>query len=162
MDNRFSDFFNKLCDIVDIHLATDVDCVSQYDVKRYVIDSNLEENFPMICSERTDESKYVVDTDESVFLNSQTHAGNWLIIGDMEEPICICCLKTNMTCLEIDVFEISEMYRGFGYARKVVESIERAIKDIYDGMIVNPFDYSSESFWEHMGFVNYSDKTFVK
>lgn len=67
-----------------------------------------------------------------------------------------------MTCLEIDVFEISEMYRGFGYARKVVESIERAIKDIYDGMIVNPFDYSSESFWEHMGFVNYSDKTFVK
>lgn len=67
-----------------------------------------------------------------------------------------------MTCLEIDVFEINEMYRGFGYARKVVESIDWAIKGIYDSMVVVPFDYSSESFWEHMGFVNNNDKTFLK
>lgn len=122
--------------------------MTQRQVKQFMSDGHVED-FPMICSEYTKDSDFLVELDDSNFLNSLQYDHDWISIDDT----CFLSFHENHPDIfTMDVFELMVEERGYGLAATLLEVIEECASVSYEMINVYPFDSSSELFWKHMGY----------
>ena len=156
---------NKLFidDIVDRmgNELTILEC-DQKSVKELIIDMGMEDKFPMICFEHTEDSDFDVSIDESKFLNDSSHNGSWLLGKNDDEIIFLINFKSYGKRLEIDALETNIDYRGEGFGANVVGVVESVAEHYYDEVSVSPFDTDAMNFWNHMDYLEMKDGLFIK
>lgn len=133
--------------------------MNQNEVKEYIIDNEVETCFPMICEEKSHDTDFIVDINESLFLNKDDYKHNWLCICNEFGVISLMCVHSNnVHDITIDAFEINTEYRNQKYAKQLVEVFENCVYDNqFKYIFLTSFDSHSYSFWEHM---NYEDVGF--
>lgn len=131
-------------------------------VKETIIDMGMEDKFPMICYEHTEDSDFDVTIDESKFLNDSMHQGSWLIGKNDDDIVFIINLNKYGKRLEIDALEINVDYRGDGFGGNVVDVIESVAENYYNEISVSPFDTDAMNFWNHMDYMEADNGLFIK
>lgn len=130
-------------------LSFEVINVTQDEVKE---DIRYQDGFRMLANEFTNDSQFIVDIDESKFLNDKKYEKDWfkILYGD---DIIYVCLRNDEENVEISAVEVNNLYRGSGFGKIVVEAIENyATNQNFKGVKVYSFDTEAEFFWNHMGY----------
>lgn len=121
-------------------------------IKKYLQD--YQEQFPMVCWEKTDDSPFQVSIDESKFLNDNIYdRGLWIYIADVDkEPYALINLLMKCDSVEIQALEVAEQYRKRGIGKFIVNTIIDNGKHEYKYIEVSAFDTCAAEFWKHLGF----------
>ena len=128
--------------------------MTQSEVKQTIQDNNLETCFPMISHEQSNDTNFIANINDSLFLNKSEYNKDWICISKDGNIISFICIDdTNDINLIISVFEINNNYRGQGYAKNIINIFENCAKDKkYKCIFLTSFDTDSCYFWEHMDF----------
>ena len=136
--------------------------MDQKDLKNLICRMDMEDKFPMICHEYTEDSNFEVNINDSIFLNDNLHRGTWLVGMNDDEIIFICNLNTYGTRLDIDTFEVNKDYRGDGLGGNILATIESVAEHYYDEISASPFDTDAGMFWIHMDYLEWRDGHLIK
>ena len=134
----------------------------QKGVKELILDMDMEDKFPMVCFEHTEDSDFDVTIEESKFLNDSTYDGSWLVGRNDDEIVFLINLKSAKGKLIIDTFEVNTDYRGMGFGGNVVATIESVAENYYKEISASPFDTYAGSFWNHLDYLEWRDGNLVK
>lgn len=147
-------FVDDLVESLESCTSTGVKVCEQKDVKTELVNQDLLDRFPMISFEKTNDSQFLVDVDESKFLNDPGHQGSWILASDWDDvPLFIINLKSKGNILYIDALEVNVDERGQGLGGRVVSIIENVACNYFDYVVISPFDTDAINFWEHMGYI---------
>ena len=135
---------------------------NQNGVKSHIHRMEMEDKFPMICYEHTEDSEFDVSIDESKFLNDKTHDGFWILGMNDDEIVFIINLQSSKNKLIIDTFEVNTDYRGEGFGRNVISVIEDIAEHYYGEISASPFDVDAGEFWNHMDYLEWRDGNLIK
>ena len=130
----------------------------QKGMKEQIIEMEMEDKFPMICYEHTEDSEFDVSIDESKFLNDTTHDGTWILGKNDDEIIFVINLQAVKSKLIIDAFEVNVDYRGEGFGANVVATVESVAEHYYKEISASPFDVDAGNFWNHMDYLTWTDE----
>ena len=137
--------------------------VSQEYLKEYIQENQSDAAFPMVCIEYTNDSNFIVDIDESKFLNSKDYDLTWLIGSDYDGyPSFLLCLDSCENNLSIEVFEVNNFMRWKGIGANVLSILESVAEKYYTHISVSPFDTDAINFWEHMEYVEGKNGKWIK
>ena len=125
----------------------------QKGMKALIVNMEMEDKFPMICYEHTEDSEFDVSIDESKFLNDTTHDGTWILGKNDDEIIFVINLKAVKSKLIIDAFEVNVDYRGEGFGANVIATVESVAEHYYTEISASPFDVEAGNFWNHMDYL---------
>lgn len=134
----------------------------QKSLKDLICRMDMEDKFPMICHEYTEDSNFEVSINESKFLNDVMHRGTWLVGMNEDEIIFLCNLNAYGMRLDIDTFEVNKDYRGEGLGGSIVSVIESIAEHYYDEISASPFDTDAGTFWVHLDYLEWRDGNLVK
>lgn len=126
-----------------------VQVLSQKQVKEELL---LNGSFDMLTNEKTDDTMFSVEINESRFLNDESYDKTWVkvYLGDIVSFVCVDTVGDNLSILAI---EVSRFYRNYGFGKTLVKSIEKfANRSGFNCVEVSPFDESSRKFWEYLGY----------
>ena len=134
----------------------------QKSLKDLICRMDMEDKFPMICHEYTEDSNFEVSINESKFLNDVMHRGTWLVGMNEDEIIFLCNLNAYGISLDIDTFEVNKDYRGEGLGGSIVSVIESIAEHYYNEISASPFDTDAGTFWVHLDYLEWRDGNLVK
>ena len=134
----------------------------QKSLKDLICRMDMEDKFPMICHEYTEDSNFEVSINESKFLNDVMHRGTWLVGMNEDEIIFLCNLNAYGMRLDIDTFEVNKDYRGEGLGGSIVSVIESIAEHYYNEISASPFDTDAGTFWVHLDYLEWRDGNLVK
>ena len=126
-----------------------VQVLSQREVKEELL---LNGSFDMLTNEKTDDTIFSVEINESRFLNDNSYDKTWVkvYLGDIISYVCVDTVGDNLSILAI---EVSRFYRNYGFGKTLVRSIEKfANRSGFNCIEVSPFDENSRKFWEYLGY----------
>lgn len=126
--------------------------------KEQIIEIEMENKFPMICYEHTDDSEFDVSIDESKFLNDSTHDGTWILGTNDDEIVFIINLQAVKNKLVIDAFEVNMDYRGEGFGSNVIATVESVAEHYYKEISASPFDVDAGNFWNRLDYLTWTDE----
>lgn len=130
----------------------------QKGMKVLIVEMEMEDKFPMICYEHTEDSEFDVSIDESKFLNDSTHDGTWILGKNDDEIIFVINLQAVKNKLIIDAFEVNVDYRGEGFGSNVIATVESVAEHYYKEISASPFDVDAGNFWNHMDYLTWTDE----
>lgn len=128
----------------------------QKGMKDLIVKMEMEDKFPMVCYEHTEDSEFDVSIDESKFLNDTTHDGTWILGKNDDEIIFVINLQAVKNKLIIDAFEVNVDYRGEGFGANVVATVESVAEHYYKEISASPFDVEAGNFWNHMDYLTWT------
>ena len=152
-----------LNDLVE-RLGNDLNIIKtdQKSLKDLICRLDMEDKFPMICHEYTEDSNFDVSINDSMFLNGMLHIGNWIAGMNDDEIVFICNLNAYGKRLDIDTLEVNKDYRGEGLGGNIVAVIESVAEHYYNEISASPFDVEAGNFWNHLDYLEWRDGILVK
>ena len=134
----------------------------QKNLKNLICNMDMEDKFPMVCHEYTEDSNFEVSINETKFLNAKTHRGHWIVGMNDDEIVFICNLNAYGMRLDIDTLEVNKDYRGNGLGGNIVAVIESVAEHYYSEISASPFDTEAGNFWNYMDYLEWRDGNLVK